>query len=69
MDANTLKSLPEDVSVPALGKVTFVAANVVNVRLNAPDVAKVVVSAKVNVAFVAGAVMATLLYDVLFDKA
>lgn len=43
------------------GKVTFVVAVVVRVRLNAPDVANVVVSAKVRVALVAGAVIVTLL--------
>jgi hypothetical protein len=43
------------------GKVTFVKAVVVSVKLNAPDVVNVVVSAIVNVALVAGAVTVTLL--------
>jgi hypothetical protein len=44
-----------------VGKVTLVAPVAVNVVLNAPDVAKVDPLTKVNVADVAGAVMATLL--------
>jgi hypothetical protein len=59
--ANALSLLPVVVKVPAIGNVTFVAAVVVSVRLNAPAVAKVELSANVRVAAVAGAVKATLL--------
>jgi hypothetical protein len=53
--------LPEVIRVPAVGNVTLVAAVVVSVRLKAPEVAKVELSANVKVAAVAGAVKATLL--------
>jgi len=53
--------LPEVISVPAVGNVTLVAAVVVSVKLKAPEVANVDVSANVRVADVAGAVKATLL--------
>jgi hypothetical protein len=59
--ANTFSLLPVVVKVPAVGNVTLVAAVVVRVRLNAPAVAKVELSANVKVAAVAGAVKATLL--------
>jgi hypothetical protein len=59
--ANTLSLLPVVVKVPAVGNVTFVAAVVVRVKLFAPAVAKVELSANVKVAAVAGAVKATLL--------
>jgi hypothetical protein len=59
--ANTLRLLPAVVKVPAVGKVTLVAAVVVSVRLKAPEVANVELSANVKVAAVAGAVKATLL--------
>ena len=57
---NVATSVAARVFVPA-GKVTFVKAVVVSVKLNAPEVANVLVSAIVNVALVAGAVMVTLL--------
>jgi hypothetical protein len=59
--ANTLSLLPVVVKVPAVGNVTLVAAVVVSVRLKAPEVAKVELSANVKVAAVVGAVNATLL--------
>jgi hypothetical protein len=59
--ANTLSLLPVVVKVPAVGNVTLVAAVVVRVKLFAPEVAKVELSANVKVAAVAGAVKATLL--------
>jgi hypothetical protein len=59
--ANTLSLLPVVVKVPAVGNVTFVAAVVVRVKLFAPEVANVELSANVKVAAVAGAVNATLL--------
>ena len=52
--------MPVVVSVPADGSVTLVAVVVVKVRLLAPEVAKVDPFANVNVAEVAGAVIATL---------
>ena len=58
-------SVPASVArVPVVGKVTFVAAVDVNVVANAPDVARVLLSAKVSVAAVAGAVIANLFTDV-----
>jgi len=59
--ANTLSLLPVVVKVPAVGNVTLVAAVVVRVKLKAPAVARVELSANVKVAAVAGAVNATLL--------
>ena len=59
--ANILSLLPVVVKLPANGNVTLEAAVVVSVRLNAPAVAKVELSANVRVAAVAGAVKATLL--------
>jgi hypothetical protein len=53
--------LPVVVKVPAVGNVTLVAAVVVSVKLLAPEVAKVELSANVRVAAVVGAVKATLL--------
>ena len=53
VDANTLNLLPVVVRVPADGSVTLVAVVVVNVRLFAPEVAKVDPFANVNVADVA----------------
>jgi hypothetical protein len=53
--------LPVVVKVPAVGNVTLVAAVVVSVKLLAPEVAKVELSANVKVAAVVGAVKATLL--------
>jgi hypothetical protein len=53
--------LPVVIKVPAVGKVTLVAAVVVSVKLKAPEVAKVDPSATVNVDDVAGAVIVTLL--------
>ena len=58
--AKTLSLLPVVVNVPAVGNVTLVAAVVVSVKLKAPTVASVELSANVNVAAVAGAVNATL---------
>jgi hypothetical protein len=52
------------VNVPVVGSVTFVAAVAVNVVENAPLVAKVLPFAKVRVAEVAGAVIATLFTEV-----
>lgn len=57
-EANEVTSVATSVLVPD-GKVTFVRAVVVNVRLKAPDVVSVVVSARVSVALVAGAVIVT----------
>jgi hypothetical protein len=59
--ANTLSLLPVVVKVPAVGKVTLVAAVVVSVKPKAPAVVRVEPSANANVAEVAGAVNATLL--------
>ena len=58
--ANTARVLPLVVSVPAVGKVTLVVAEVVNVKLWPPDVINDEPFAKVSVALVAGAVIATL---------
>ncbi len=58
---NTPRLLPVVVKVPAVGNVTLVAAVVVSVKLLAPEVAKVELSANVKVAAVVGAVKATLL--------
>jgi hypothetical protein len=60
-EANEVTSVGTNVLVPD-GKVTFVVAVVVRVRLNAPEVIKEEPSAKVKVADDAGAVIATLLY-------
>ena len=65
-DDKEVTSVATNVLVPD-GNVTLVVAVVVNVKLNAPDVANVVVSAIVSVALVAGAVIVTLLY-VLFVR-
>ena len=65
-DDKEVTSVATNVLVPD-GNVTLVVAVVVNVKLNAPDVANVVVSAIVSVALVAGAVILTLLY-VLFVR-
>ena len=59
-DDNVATSVATRVFVPD-GKVTFVVFVVVSVRLNAPEVANVVVSAIVSVALVAGAVTVRLL--------
>ena len=64
VEANTLKSLPVVVSVPAVGNVTLDAAVVVKVKLFAPEVASVELFAKVKVAADAGAVNVSLLYVV-----
>jgi hypothetical protein len=53
--------LPVVIRIPAVGNVTFVAAVVVRVKLFAPEVANVELSANVKVAAVVGAVKATLL--------
>ncbi len=58
--ANTLSLFPAVVKVPAFGTVTFDAVVVVKVRLFAPDVTRDEPSAKVKVADVVGAVIATL---------
>lgn len=63
-DAKDVTSVATRVFVPE-GRVTFVKAVVVSVKLNAPEVANVVVSAIVIVALVAGAVTVTLLYVLL----
>ena len=59
--ANTLSLLPVVVKVPAVGNVTLVVAVVVRVKLKAPEVAKVELSANVKVAALAGVVKVTLL--------
>lgn len=59
-EANEVTSVATRVFVPD-GRVTFVVAVVVRVKLKAPDVTNVDVSAKVRVALVAGAVIVTLL--------
>lgn len=56
---------PEVINVPAVGNVTFDAAVVVKVKLFAPDITRVELFAKVNVAAEAGAVIVTLLYVLL----
>jgi hypothetical protein len=56
--------LPNAVTVPLVGNVSVVVPVAVNVVENAPDVASVDPSARVSVALVVGAVIATLLTDV-----
>lgn len=56
--------LPKAVTVPLVGNVSAVVPETVKVVENAPDVANVDPSARVSVALVVGAVIATLLTDV-----
>ena len=63
-DAKDVTSVATNVFVPD-GRVALVVAVVVRVKLFAPEVVNVVVSAIVIVALVAGAVTVTLLYVLL----
>ena len=65
--ANTASVFPVVVKVPAVGKVTLVAAVVVSVKLLAPEVTREELFASVSVAAVAG-VVTVMLFNLEANK-